>query len=170
MGYIDYNVSMFQPTPFLVFCYCIILFLIFRLIQMASNNILGTCLGYGKEFNLRGLPNHQKKCLRTTGRHQQDLEFKANRERHSAQLFLVSLTIHMKMLWSLIMVSEHVLLKLNLEEASGRLGNYMLSCLFSLINSIRGQTTIYFHLWCLASVFGSGMTTHTTTIRIVKIF
>lgn len=46
---------------------------------MASNN-KGTCPGCRKEFNLRGLPNHLKKCLRTTGRRQQDLEFEANRE------------------------------------------------------------------------------------------
>ena len=50
---------------------------------MASNNI-GTCPGCCKEFNLRGLPNHQKKCLRTTGRRQQDLEFEANRQAQCA--------------------------------------------------------------------------------------
>ena len=46
---------------------------------MGSKSV-GICTGCGKEFNLRGLPNHQKKCLRKTGRLQQDLEFEASRQ------------------------------------------------------------------------------------------
>jgi len=65
---------------------------------MASRNT-GICLGCNKEFNLRGLPNHQKKCTRTASRRQQDLEFEANRQ--------VPETI----------VPTHVLPKFNLIEA-----------------------------------------------------